>query len=310
MNRIITYCFYFIFVYIFLPQTSQAIQNNNLPALTQPRSAQSQLAQSRLAQSRLAQQSQKNQSEDFDELGQYTVPSYTSSAKRFGFRVFGGFNFASNIKSRYNDTFTSRFPSSNTSTEYILPHTSLLGSLSIGGSAFFLFTKDIGVMFTASYEIESKVEQYKYNPNLSYGGRPGVGCYPSSKDPNYLLCQLSEQFWYSIISLELSGYYQILSSLYIFAGPNFFIPIGFKSQPIATGRQFSTIPPTIKGGIGGQIGVGGIYRSFFIEVLFKTQNLTLEGIRFDSAGAGGRFEGGILETGRLWGLMIRGGFQF
>ena len=307
MNRIITCCFCFIFAYIFLPQTSQAIQNN-LPALTQPRLAQFQLTQSRSAQ----QQSQENQSENFDELGQYTVPSYTSSARRFGFRVFGGFNFASSIKSRYNDTFTSRFPSSNTSTEYILPHTSLLGSLLLGGSAFFLFTKEIGVMFTASYEIESKVEQYKYNPNLSFGGRTysGAGCFPSSKDPDYLLCQLSEQFWYSIISLELSGYYQILSSFYIFAGPNFFIPIGFKSQPIAAGRQFSTIPPTIKGEIGGQIGVGGIYRSFFIEILFKTQNLTLEGIRFDSAGTGGRFEGGILETGRLWGLMIRGGLQF
>ena len=292
MNRITTSCF--ILTCIFLLQTSQAtnFKTNDFKTFS--------LAAAQLSQS------QRDQLESFDELGGYTAPSYTTYTRRYGFRVFGGFNFASNIKSRYNDSFTSRFPTSNTSTEYILPHTSLLGSLLLGGSAFFLFTKEIGVMFTASYEIESKVEEYKYNPNLSGRLTSSFGCYPSSKDPDYLLCELSEQFWYSIISLELSGYYQILSSLYIFAGPNFFIPIGFKSQPISARQQFSTLPPTIKGGIGGQIGVGGIYQSFFIEVLFKTQNLTLEGIRFDSAGAAR----GILETGRLWGLMIRGGFQF
>ena len=290
MNKAITHCL--ILTYSFLPQTSKAtyFQNNDFKKF--------QLAQS-----------QGDQVEEFDELGQYAVsrPAYTRSAKRFGFRVFGGFNFASDIKSRYNENLSGRI-SSNTSTEYILPHKNLLGSVFFGAGAFLLFTERIGLMFAANYEIESKVEEYKYsfNDKTSFSTS---GCYVSSKDQNYLLCPLFDQFWYSIISLELSGYYQFLPLLYIFAGPNFFIPIGFKYQS-RRGNLTREFAPRIKGGIGGQVGIGGAYQGFFIEALFKTQNLILEGIRFDSTGGERRFGGGILETGRLWGFMVRGGFQF
>ena len=296
MNKIIVSCF--IFYLISLSNLSDVsgltdFQKDNfpVPSLIQPR-----LIQPRLAQSQV----NSKQSDDFGELGGYAVPTSqrVRPTRRFGFRVFGGFNFAWSVKSNYDD-YRSGF---NTSTEYIFPHKSLLGSLSFGGSFFFLITKEIGAMFSASYEIESKVEQYKYL-NDSTSPRGGF-CGTSSRDEDYLLCPLDDQFSYSIISLELSTFYKVLPSLYIFAGPNFFIPIGFKVQPRSNVR--STFPFEIKGRIGGQAGAGFVYQKFFLEGLFKTQNFILEGIRLDGRTAGA----GMFENGRLWGFMIRGGLQF
>ena len=268
----------------------------------------SQLKQPTLVQpGTLAQSRAESNQDGFEEPGEYAVfPRSTRPSQRFGFRVFGGLNFAWNIKSRYNRL---RRPAFNTgSSEYIFPHTSLLGSLSFGGSFFVLITREVGAMVSASYEIESKVEQYKYERFNESPGSPNVGgggvCHISSKDQDYYLCSLDDQFSYSIISLELSAFYKLLPEIYFFAGPNFFIPVGFKVHPrnIARGQ----IPPEIKGYIGGQAGVGFVYRKFFIESLFKTQNFILKGIRLTNADAAV----GMFETGRLWGFMIRGGLQF
>ena len=266
--------------------------------LRQPRLIQPRLIQPKLIQRNIAQSQVKSSQNDFEEPGAYAIfPPSRKVFRRFRFRVFGGFNFASSIKSEYSDS-TRGFGTE----EYIFPHTSLLGSISFGGSFLFLFTKEIGAMFSASYEIESRVETYKYNneSGLSRGG----SCGASRRDTGYLVCSLYDQFRYSIISLELSGYYEIMPLLYVFAGPNFFIPVGFRVQP--TSGQVNPVPFEIKGGLGGQAGAGFIYKNFFVEGLFKTQNFTLEGIRVNTASRGF----GVFETGRLWGFMVRGGFQF
>ena len=270
-------------------------------AQSQPRLIQPKLIQRDIAQS----QTDSNQ-KGFEEPGEYAVfpPSAARRGRRFGFRVFGGFNFAWNIRSRYYNSFNPS-PYASGSSEYIFPHTSLLGSLSFGGSFFFLITQEIGAMFSASYEIESKVEQYRYERfNDTSPSRRGL-CGISSRDENYDLCALQDQFSYSIISLELSTFYKVLPSLYLFAGPNFFIPVGFKMHP-RDARGGSQFPVEIKGHLGGQVGVGFVfYQKFFVEGLFKTQNFILDGIRLNSSE-----RPGIFETGRLWGFMVRGGLQF
>ena len=288
---------YVICFFIFLFLKPQASSSNDLNAF-------------------LLAQSQNNPSsgrsfEEEQQLGSYAVgSSLRSSPRRFGLRFFGAFNFASNIKSHVASNslyggFRNRF--ANSSMEYIFPHKEVLGSFSFGGSVFMFLTNQIGAIATLSFELQSKVEQYKYKQyNNNYGGSQPIqsGCGQSSRDRDYLLCPLSDQFWYSILSAEVSAQYQVMPMVYIFAGPNFFIPIGFRTQP--SGRGFvrgNPLPPKITGGIGGQAGIGGNFSSFFMEVLFKTQNMTLEGITI-SHGQAER-----LETGRLWGLMIRGGIQ-
>ena len=296
MNKVIVVCFTFYFICLSDISGSTDFQKDNFSTFS--------LVQSELIKPELAQsQINSKQPDDFGELGGYAVPAAQNRnpLRRFGFRVFGGFNFASSIRTRYNNYQPAN--TFNISTEYILPHTSLMGSFSFGGSFLFLITREIGMMFSASYEIESKVEEYKYlnDVGIPRGGRCGI----SSRDEDYLLCPLDDQFWYSIISLELSTYYKILPSLYIFAGPNFFIPVGFKAQPTRT-IGGSPFPIEIKGHLGGQAGIGFVYQKFFIEGLFKTQNFILEGIRLGNVGN----TAGIFETGRLWGFMIRGGLQF
>ena len=329
MSRAFVIHFIFSFTCLFNLNASVDFQEDN-PFIFSPapfewdssQFAQSQLKQLRLIQPKLTQpslaQSKVRSNQDgFEEPGEYAVfPRSQARVRRFGFRVFGGLNFAWNIRSRYNNSYNNTFNGfGNRSTEYIFPHTSLLGSLSFGGSFFFLATKEIGAMFSAIYEIESKVEQYKYKRlNESVPTSPTGGSCPtiSPKDNDYFLCPLADQFSYSIISLELSGFYKVLPSLYVFAGPNFFIPIGFKVQPV--NGQINPIPFEIKGELGGQAGIGFVYQKFFIEGLFKTQNFILEGIRLNSAtgnlGNPGNSGVGIFETGRLWGFMLRGGFQF
>ena len=292
--------FYVICFFIFLFLKPQASSSNDLNAF-------------------LLAQSQNNPGsgsfEQEQQLGDYAVgSSLRSSPRRFGLRFFGAFNFASNIKSHVaSNPFFGRGgglgnPFANSSMEYIFPHKEVLGSFSFGGSVFMFLTNQIGAIATLSFELQSKVEQYKYKQyDNSYGGSQPVargGCEQSSRDREYFLCPLSEQFWYSILSAEVSAQYQVMPMIYIFAGPNFFIPIGFRTQPSGRGRFVGgSIPPKITGGIGGQAGIGGNFHSFFMEVLFKTQNMTLEGITISHNQAE------RLETGRLWGLMIRGGIQ-
>ena len=310
MGRIFVVYLIFYFICLFNLSAFTGFQEDELSILSPvpfqwdiSQFAQSQLRQPRLIQPKLIQrniaQSRVDPNKDlFEEPGDYAVfPPSRKVFRRFRFRVFGGFNFASSIKSEYSDS-TRGFGTE----EYIFPHTSLLGSISFGGSFLLFFTREIGVMFSASYEIESKVETYKYyNESGSHGG---VSCGSSRRDTGYSVCPLNDQFRYSIISLELSGYYQVLPLIYVFAGPNFFIPIGFRVQPSL--GQPNAVPFEIKGGLGGQAGAGFIYKNFFVEGLFKTQNFTLEGIRVNTASRGT----GIFETGRLWGFMVRGGFQF
>ena len=317
MVRVFVVYFIFCFISISNVNAFSEFQEDELSILSPKlfqwdisRFAQSQLP--RLIQPRLIQRSPASQPDrnpaqsrsntnqgGFEEPGDYAIfaPS-RRSFRRFRFRVFGGFNFASSIKSEYSDSTYQRFGIE----EYIFPHTSLLGSISFGGSFLFLFTKEVGAMFSASYEIESRVETYKYRSDS--GTRGGVNCGSSRRDTGYFVCPLNDHFRYSIISLELSGYYEVMPSLYIFAGPNFFIPIGFRVQP--TVGQLNSVPFEVRGGLGGQAGAGFIYRNFFVEGLFKTQNLTLEGIRVNNTSRGF----GVFETGRLWGFMVRGGFQF
>ncbi len=308
MNRVIVVYFIFYLICLTNVNGSTSFQKNEVPVFSSKPSklVQSKLVQSKLVQPGILAQSRDNSDQDgFEEPGEYAVfPRSTRPSRRFGFRVFGGLNFAWNIKSRYSQFNRPAFDAE--SSEYIFPHTSLLGSLSFGGSFFFLITKEIGAIFSASYEIESKVEQYKYkqfNDSRSPNER-GV-CPISSKDQDYFLCSLEDQFSYSIISLELSTFYKVLPAIYLFAGPNFFIPVGFKVLPNPRNIRGGQIPFEIKGHIGGQAGIGFVYQKFFVESLFKTQNFILEGIRLNNTGTIGAFE-----TGRLWGFMIRGGLQF
>ena len=307
MGRIFIIYLIFYFTYLFNLNAFTGFQEDELPILSpapfewdlsQFAQSQPRLIQPKLIQRNIAQSDQ----DSFEEPGEYAVfpPSRARPARRFGFRVFGGFNFAWNISSHYS-SFNRAFAGG--SSEYIFPHTSLLGSLSFGGSFFFLFTREIGAMFSASYEIESKVEDYKYERVNDRSFERGCTNTISSRDEDYYFCSLDDQFSYSIISLELSGFYKVLPAIYIFAGPNFFIPVGFKVHPVGAGR--GQVPVEITGHLGGQAGIGFVYQKFFVEGLFKTQNFILGGIRLNSSE-----RSGIFETGRLWGFMIRGGLQF